>query len=250
MPVDELIRDIGSTGYSFVLVNDGSRDNTLEILQDISNKYPEQVKVIDQQPNKGKAEAVRTGMLEAIKWQNFEYVGFMDADLATPVSEMNYLLDIAGEKNFDMIFGSRVKRLGVDIDRKLTRHLIGRIIATFISNILKLPTYDTQCGAKIFKSGLAGKIFSEEFLSRWLFDVEIFFRLKKIYGGDIHSKVHEAPLNVWSEKGEYKVSVWYFFKIPFELFRIKRKYSKKKFRMLKIFSLEIIHSHMVSFNTQ
>jgi dolichyl-phosphate beta-glucosyltransferase len=224
MPVTEFKHDIDLFGFYYCFVNDGSTDDTLAILNEISIQYPDRVMVYDQQPNKGKAEAVRNGILSVLNWKEFDYIGFMDADMATPTSEMVKLIEIASKFEKEMVVGSRIKRMGVNIDRKTSRHFAGRFIATMISTILDLPTYDTQCGAKIFKTGLAKELFKDKFISRWLFDVELFFRAKSIFNENIFQKVYEYPLNQWYEKGESKVSVWYFFKIPFEMYKMKRKY--------------------------
>jgi hypothetical protein len=105
------------------------------------------------------------------------------------------------------------------------RHIIGRLLATFISGVLKLRVYDTQCGCKIIKRDLAIKLFEEPFISKWLFDVELFARIIKIYGRpDCISKMIEIPLQKWTEKGGSKVKITYAFRLWFDLSRIKRKY--------------------------
>jgi len=229
MPVDEILNDIEKYDFNYCFVNDGSKDNTLEILNNIAEKFPDKIIIINQQPNQGKAEAVRNGILKTLSWKEFDFVGFMDADMATPIFEMQNLLNIAIHQNKKMVVGSRIKRLGVNIDRKISRHLVGRIIATMISNILELPTYDTQCGAKVFETKLAKELFRDKFISKWLFDVELFFRAKLMFKEEIYQMIYEYPLNQWLEKGDSKVSFWYFLKIPFELYKMKRRYSKQQY---------------------
>ena len=226
MPVEEILCDIEKYKFNYCFVNDGSKDNTLDILNGIKQRFPEKIIVYDQQPNQGKAEAVRSGVISALAWKEFDFIGFMDADMATPTSEIKMLLDVAILQQKKMVVGSRLKRLGVDIDRKTSRHFTGRVIASMISYILELPTYDTQCGAKIFQAGLAKQLFKDKFISKWLFDVELFFRAKIIFKEEIFNMVLEQPLNQWNEKGDSKVSMWYSLKIPFEMYRMKRKYRK------------------------
>jgi hypothetical protein len=115
--------------------------------------------------------------------------------------------------------------VGVTIERKLHRHLIGRVIATFISNILHIRVYDTQCGAKLFRRDLAERVFDKPFLTRWLFDVEIIARIIGMHPGKhIEEVMSEVPVSSWIDKGGSKISWTYGFRVFFDLYKIHRSY--------------------------
>jgi hypothetical protein len=93
--------------------------------------------------------------------------------------------------------------------------------------ILKISIYDSQCGCKIFDTKLAREIFQEPFISRWLFDVELFFRIKKLYSlKDLKEMSLEIPLSSWIDKSHSKVKLTYFFKMWQDLYLINKKYEK------------------------
>jgi hypothetical protein len=124
------------------------------------------------------------------------------------------------------VFGSRLKVLGSNIERNPFRHYFGRISATGASVSLSLPVYDTQCGIKIFHHSVCEAIFSRVFLSRWLFDVELFFRFKSLMSKqEFDQSVLEVPLRAWLEIPGTKISFSDILKVPFELWRINRKYA-------------------------
>lgn len=210
----------------FCFVNDGSKDNTFQMLNGLQQGRTERIIVLDLKTNVGKAEAVRQGILHSINWHNFDFIGYFDADFATPLSEIYYLLNQFDNKpNCQIVFGSRVKLMGRKIERRILRHYLGRIFATIVSLMLKLPIYDTQCGAKLFHVQLAQQIFIKPFISRWFFDVEIFARIINLYGYEQAASVmYEAPLNQWSEIGGSKLSFKHYLITPYELLRIKLKY--------------------------
>jgi dolichyl-phosphate beta-glucosyltransferase len=160
-----------------VLVNDGSTDGTLKLLREIAAKRPAQVEVLTLATNRGKAEAVRHGLLTALEGPA-ETVGFFDADLSTPTSEVARLLAILEERQVAVVTGARVALLGTDIRRHASRHYLGRVFATLVSRMLDLSVYDTQCGAKVFRrSPSLAAALQTPFLSRWAFDVELLGRL-------------------------------------------------------------------------
>lgn len=208
----------------FLFVNDGSSDNTLEMLREFSEKHP-QIHYLDVQPNGGKAEAVRQGMLYAAEQFTSEYIGFWDADLATPLYEIDNFLSCAHRKDFDIVTGLRLMRLGADVKRKAVRHFIGRCFATVASLLIGIPVYDTQCGAKIFKSSLVKELFSTPLITRWLFDVELLARYIQRHGRDNAIRcIYEYPLLEWADVNGSKLTFKDFLKAPFELLRIWKKY--------------------------
>ena len=211
---------------SFVFVNDGSKDATLEILLALQQKYPEQVRALDVQPNQGKAEAVRRGMLLAMSDQNFDYAGFWDADLATPLNALELFVDVLERiPTVDMVFGTRVALLGRNIERKLSRHYLGRVFATGASIVLSLPVYDTQCGAKLFRvNEQCRALFDEPFGSRWIFDIEVVARYCLERSG--LAGIYEQPLDQWRDVGESKVRPVDFIRAIGELVIIYRTYSR------------------------
>ena len=211
--------------YSLMLVDDGSSDSTLAELNKMKTLNPEQINVFALKQNSGKAEAVRQGVQQALFWKEFDYFGYMDADLATPLSEAPYLVSYLADKQTLFIVGSRVKLYGWDINRSLKRHYFGRVFATYVGYLFKFEIYDTQCGAKFFTNEIAKSLFNEEFVSKWFFDIELLLRLRKKMDDQAYPKsLIEVPLHHWDEKGESKLKLSDFLKTPFELGRIRRKY--------------------------
>lgn len=224
LPQDAFLDYVERHGdVAFLFANDGSRDNTLEVLQSLTARH-ERLLLLDIQPNGGKAEAVRKGMLYAAEHYKPEYIAFWDADLATPLDEIKPMVEWA-DKGYDAIMGLRLMRLGAKVKRKPMRHYLGRCFATVASLMLDLPVYDTQCGAKLFRTEVVEAIFPEQFITRWLFDVELLARYKKVYGKErAIAKIYEFPLFQWQDIDGSQLKSRDFFKAPVELMKIKRKY--------------------------
>lgn len=210
----------------FLGVNDGSQDRTLNILQNLHHEFKDQFRYFDLPKNAGKAEAVRQGILQAHQTETFDYIGYWDADFSTPLAEIDHFVAFSGgHLHHAFILGSRISRLGSRINRKLYRHYLGRIFSTATSFILKLHVYDTQCGAKLISAKEIDNLFSQPFISKWFFDVELLARLKKQYGHEKTAEITlEVPLLEWNEIGGSKLKWMDFIKVPLEILKIKRHY--------------------------
>jgi glycosyltransferase involved in cell wall biosynthesis len=217
---------------SFIFVNDGSRDATGEVLKGLAKENPAQLIALNREVNAGKGEAVRIGMLEALEMK-LTHVGYWDADLATPLDEIERFLDVfERHPRIEVVLGSRVRLLGRQIDRNPFRHYLSRVFATAASLTLELPVYDTQCGAKIFRVGSGTRaLFAEPFMTRWLCDVELLARLardrRKGGGPRPIDVVYELPLRRWSDVRGSKVKPFDFFRALVQLARIRRLYYRK-----------------------
>jgi dolichyl-phosphate beta-glucosyltransferase len=212
-----------------LFVNDGSSDNTLEVLERLQRVCGPTVSVLHKPVNGGKSEAVRGGMLRAIEAGRSRFVGFWDADLATPLEAIPHLRQkLIDQPEVEMVFGSRVRLLGRHVHRRAVRHYLGRVFATVVSIMLRLPIYDTQCGAKIFRVTPAlSQVLGAPFISRWVFDVEIIARFIALNHHDprpLHDAIYEFPLERWEDVAGSKVKPGDFFLALGDTLRIQRKY--------------------------
>jgi glycosyltransferase involved in cell wall biosynthesis len=212
----------------FCFVNDGSRDATLSVLHGICRDDPGRGFVLDLPRNGGKAEAVRQGLLAALD-TGAAAIGFWDADLATPLSELERFCEVLERgPEVELVLGSRVRLLGRQIDRSALRHYLGRVFATGASLTLGLPVYDTQCGAKLLRvTPHLRALLERPFLTRWVFDVELLARFVELARGSglpVERRLFELPLVGWSDVPGSKVRPWDFVRSGFELLRIRRAY--------------------------
>ena len=213
----------------FLFVNDGSSDDTLQVLQRFCAEQSGHASVLDLQPNRGKGEAVRLGMLHVLAASPGSYVGFWDADLATPLDALPEFLDVLErDPEIDMVFGSRIRLLGRHVSRNPMRHYAGRIFATSVSMSLGLPIYDTQCGAKIFRpTPLLRQVIEAPFESRWIFDVELLARFLaswKHMGIHPERKIYELQLQTWVDVAGSKLRSTDFIRSFTDLVKIRREF--------------------------
>jgi glycosyltransferase involved in cell wall biosynthesis len=178
-----------------IVVNDGSRDNTAEIVRTFAAN-DSIIRLVENPGNRGKGYSVRNGMLNA----HGRIVLFSDADLSSPIEEAPKLLG-ALDDGADIAIGSRWLRAETQTQRQpLHRQLFGRIFNLMLRVTLGLHFKDTQCGFKAFKKPAVDAIFPLQKIERWGFDPEILFLARKF-----KFKVQEIPV-AWGHSGGTRIN--------------------------------------------
>ncbi|ARV14401.1 response regulator [Polaribacter sp. SA4-12] len=218
------------TGYHLCFVNDGSKDKTLEVLNNLRKGREDFITVYDCEKNGGKAEAVRQGMLYMAKQEDLDYIGFLDADLSTDLADFDDLvITIENNAKYKIVSGSRISRMGANITKESARKIISMTINFIIRKILSMDFKDTQCGAKIFHKDVIDISFGEKFVTQWIFDVEIFRRIALHFGLEkAKEMLCEQPLKRWIHADGSKLSMKDSVKIVGQLGQIAWHYRKSK----------------------
>lgn len=186
------------------MVDDGSdaaeQDRMAAVLEPFLAESPLFLPLLRLQKNQGKGGAVYAG------WDNAgpaEWLAFVDADGSCPATEVRRLIELAlhqpGSKAPAAIFASRVKMLGRQVDRHFKRHLIGRVFATLVSELLHIPVYDSQCGLKLIPKAAYENVRSRLTLTGFAFDVDLLVKLL-----DTNHPLREEPID-WHETPGGKV---------------------------------------------
>jgi glycosyltransferase involved in cell wall biosynthesis len=178
-----------------IVVNDGSRDATAEVVQTFAADNPE-VRLVENPGNRGKGYSVRSGLLQA----HGDIVMFTDADLSAPIEEAE-LLFAAIDKGADIAIGSRWLEKGRQTHRQpLYRQFFGRCFNALTRAVMGLRFADTQCGFKAFTRAAAQTVFQLQTIEGWGFDPEILFiALKRGY------QVVEVPVS-WAHDERTRMS--------------------------------------------
>jgi dolichyl-phosphate beta-glucosyltransferase len=186
--------DTSSWEFSEILVvDDGSRDATAAAAEAAG------VRVLRNRGNRGKGYSVRHGMLET----KGEWSLFSDADLSSPIEELERLWRAAEQEHAPVVIGSRaVDRSFVGVHQPLFRETMGRIFNLTMRAITGLPFRDTQCGFKLFESSAAREIFARQQLDGFGFDVEVLY-----IAGRLGYRTLEVPVR-WNDVAGTKVSAW------------------------------------------
>ncbi|MDH3381479.1 MAG: response regulator [Flavobacteriaceae bacterium] len=216
------------SGYHLCFVNDGSKDKTLDVLNEIRKGREDYITVYDCEKNGGKAEAVRLGMLFMAEKEDLDYIGFLDADLSTDLLDFDDLVSTIENSEYKIVSGSRISRMGANITKESARKIISMTINYIIRKILRMDFKDTQCGAKIFSKEVINIAFKEKFVTKWIFDVEIFIRMRKYFGlNNAKAMLCEKPLKRWIHADGSKLSMKDSVKIIFQLAQIAWVYRGK-----------------------
>lgn len=212
--------DASKIPHEIIVVNDGSTDNTNNILSGISSKIPN-LKNVRYGKNRGKGFALRTGVLAS----RGSLVLISDADLSTPIEEIESLLPFIRSKNTEIAIGSRGLPLSKIIRRQpWWRQGMGKIFNKLVKLLVIQDINDTQCGFKLFKGEVARELFGELKTERFAFDVEILARAKKK-----NYRIIEVPVR-WINSNHSKVNLVLdslrmardLFKIRLELGNLRR----------------------------
>lgn len=211
----------------FLFLDDGSSDGTFEVL-DAFTKYS-RVEAVSLSVNAGKANAIRSAFQKILETSFFDcdLIGFIDSDSSFDAQEVIDILSCLENqpKVFDAFFYSRVKLSGSQIRRSEIRHVISRIIYTFIARGWNWAPYDTQSGFKVFRnSDVMKDVISTPFRTRWFFDIEFMNRLSMKMGGQLNIK--EIPLHYWQERSGSKIKARKYLSIFREIL-IARKFVKQ-----------------------
>lgn len=174
----ETIKYLNTLPYSseIVVVNDGSIDRTVEVVNSFKESGRTIVRVLQNPGNRGKGFSVRNGMLNA----EGEILLFMDADLATPLSEIEKVVKPLSENLYDVVFGSRaLDRSLIGTHESKLREAIGKVGNLTQYLFTGLTFKDTQCGFKAFRREAAQAVFPFQSIDGFGFDPEILFIAKK-----------------------------------------------------------------------
>jgi len=209
---------LGTAKWDFVevvVVDDGSRDNTVQLAEAAG------ARVLKNPGNRGKGYSVKHGVLEA----KGDWVLFTDADLSSPIGEVEKLWKAAESANVQMAVGSRaVDRSLVGVHQPLAREAMGRIFNASMRLVTGLPFKDTQCGFKLFQTAAAREVFSRQQLDGFGFDVEVLFIARKL-----GYRAVEVPVR-WDNVEGTKVSLLLGFKAFTDLLKVRRNGLQGKYK--------------------
>lgn len=218
-----------SRSARLLFVDDGSTDETLRVLRELEARGGGRIEAHPLPRNVGKGEAVRVAMNRALD-AGAAIVGYLDADLSTPPSEAVRLVGELERRGVAVVLGSRVRLVGHRIERRWTRHALGRVFVTVADAILRVPFYDTQCGAKFFRATpMLRAALAAPFCSRWAFDVELLGRLlagTRELAPYEASDIAELPLLEWIDVGESKLRLGGMARTLVDLAKIEREVAR------------------------
>ena len=215
----------------WLFVNDGSFDRTDKILKEVCVGTSAQVVSLPR--NTGKGNAIRFGLLEMLqKDSGIEVLGYLDSDGAFMKQDIFRIAELTVQKlnesvnnQLDAVISSRVSLSGRQIIRKGSRHYLGRIIATLLTNKWNDSPYDTQSGYKLFLNSEAFRAsMKNKFETRWLFDLEILTRIGIYNNGRL--SIWEEPLFFWKDVDGSKLKIKHLYSILLELIFARKQVLK------------------------
>lgn len=183
--------------HELLIVDDGSTDGTADVASEFARANPN-VRVLRNPGNRGKGYSVRHGIMEACG----EWRLFTDADLSTPIEELDKLWEAMVRDDSEVAIGSRALDPSlIGVHQPGMRESAGRVFNSVMRAVVGLPISDTQCGFKLFRGAASQEIFSRQTQERFGFDVEILFIAKKL-----GYRISEVPVR-WNHVEGSKVGM-------------------------------------------
>jgi dolichyl-phosphate beta-glucosyltransferase len=203
--------------YEIIIVDDGSKDKTVEIVKEFVGKN-KKIRLLKNEKNMGKGYGIKRGMLSARK----NLILFTDSDKSTPMKELDKFEEYI--PYYDIVIGSRgLKESDVRIKQPFYKTIAGKIGNKLIIQLFLTPGIkDTQCGFKLFKKN-ALFVFEKQTIERWGFDFEVLFVAKK-YG----LRIKEVPVT-WINDERTKFKFKDYFKSFWEVLKIRINDFKGKY---------------------
>jgi dolichyl-phosphate beta-glucosyltransferase len=210
--------------FELIVVDDGSRDATPSVTRMLSREFKE-LRVIRLPANRGKGNAVRTGVLSALGGS----ILFADADGSTPISEIERL-EAALASGADLALGSRaLPAPGVRVRAKLYRRLMGRTFHRLVEWLADVEVRDTQCGFKLFWAPVARDLFSRGLMNGFSFDVELLVIAK---GRGF--RIAEVPVNWTHQPGSNIRLSSDSLRMAADLFRIRAQWLRGEYDRARV----------------
>lgn len=220
---------------NWLFIDDGSTDSTKEMLTNFCAQHG--VSLLALNKNQGKGNAIRLGFKEFLSAdQGVSYLGYLDSDGAFSIPDVQRLISLSMQKDessesykWDVFISSRVAMAGRQIDRKMLRHYLGRVLVTYLTLGWKEAPYDSQCGFKIFRLNQSlNDSLEDPFKTRWFVDLELISRLEMRTSNSL--RIWEEPLNSWTDVDGSKIALKHTLSIIGEA-RFARKQVKNFIRI-------------------
>jgi dolichyl-phosphate beta-glucosyltransferase len=215
----------------WLFVDDGSSDRTFEILQEVCSGTSS--RAIKRLKNGGKGKAIQQGLLEMLEYDpGLQVLGYLDSDGAFSAEDVFRLAKISidssrnlSRSTMDAVISSRVSLSGRDINRKSSRHYLGRLIATYLTRKWSDAPYDTQSGYKLFVNSISFReAIKSDFSTKWFVDIELITRIGINNKGLLN--IWEEPLLSWTDVDGSNLKLRQFYSIFFEIIFARRQVLK------------------------
>lgn len=210
--VEKVLIDIANLGYNIILVNDGSRDNTLNIARNVQNKYPSQIHIVSHVINRGLGAALKTGMTVALK-HNAKYIITFDADGQHNFEDIAKVIKPLMERKADAVIGSRIFD-----DMPTSKHFANDVMNLLTHIFYGIKVKDSQSGLRAFSATAARQI--DVVSAGYGVSSEFIKEIK-----DNHIVYDEVPITtIYTEETQHKgtnaiIGIKIMIKMIFDLFR-------------------------------